>query len=71
MTAWLAVVAPVCVLATCCVDFIALEYGNEFRFVSDKELLVGCIVLWVYALAVDVINFVETLEKVRRGYKSC
>ena len=63
MTAWLAVVAPICLGAKCCVDFIALEYGSKFQFVSDKHLLIACICACAYAFFVDVVNF---LRKVGR-----
>lgn len=59
MTAWLAVVAPICILAKCCVDFIALEYGGRFQFITDEQLLLGCVVLCGYAFLVDGVNFVR------------
>ncbi len=57
MTAWLAVVAPICILAKCCVDFIVLEYGSRFKFITDEQLLWGCVALCGYALLVDFVNF--------------
>lgn len=59
MTAWLAVVAPMCLAAKCCVDFIVLEYGSRFQFVTDGQLLLGCCVICGYALLVDCVNFVR------------
>lgn len=56
MTAWLAVVAPMCLTAKCCVDFIVLEYGSKFQFITDEQLLIGGAALCGYALLVDLVN---------------
>jgi len=57
MTAWLMVVVPMCLLAKCGVDFITLEYGGKFQFISDSHLFWCCITMCAYALMVDYINF--------------
>lgn len=61
MTAWTAVVVAMCLLAKCGVDFIALEYGGEFQFISDDSLIGACAIMCMYALFVDAINFVRCL----------
>jgi len=57
MTAWLAVVSPMCLASKCCVDFIALEYGSRFQFVTDGQIQLVCCAMCVYALLVDCVNF--------------
>ena len=69
MTAWLGVVAPMCLAAKCCVDFIVLEYGSKFRLVTDEQFIIACVIICGYAIVVDSINFAETIVKVRRGYR--
>lgn len=60
MTAWIAIVVPMCILAKCGVDFIALEYGGRFQFVSDDDLFGICTIMCLGALFVDITNFVRS-----------
>lgn len=57
MTAWFSIVAPLCVVVKCCVDFIVLEYGSKFRPMTDQEMITLFAVLGVYTLFVDGVNF--------------
>ena len=57
MTAWLVVSAPMCILAKCCIDFLALEYGSKFQFISDDQLAIICVAMCLYAGFVDIVNF--------------
>ena len=61
MTAWIVVVLPMCLMAKCTVDFIALEYGVRFQFISDDYLLVICSIMCAYALFVDIVNLIGSL----------
>ncbi len=63
MTAWLAVVAPMCVAAKCCVDFLVLEYGDRFRLVTDEQFLFWGVLFCFYALTVDFVNFVKGITR--------
>lgn len=57
MTAWFSFVIPMFITTKCCIDFIVLEYGSKFRLITDDTLVTALIVVSVYTLLVDSINF--------------
>lgn len=59
MTAWTVVVAMLCLITKCGIDFIALEYGGRFQFISDGHLFIICAIACVYALYADAVNFMR------------
>lgn len=58
MTAWTPVVVVLCLLTKCGIDFLGLEYGSKFRFVSDDVLFGICFVSCFYAICIDALNFI-------------
>ncbi len=62
MTAWTAMFIPTWILAKCGVDFIVLEYGSKFQFISDNNLSFLYIAICGFALFVDIVNFCKTIR---------
>lgn len=65
MSAWITIVLPICFLTKCGIDFLVLEYGSKFQFISDDQFLNVCILIFGYALFVDAFNFLKVLKRRR------
>jgi len=57
MTVWTAIVAPICLMAKCALDFMGLEYGSRYQAVTDDQFLFGCVVFCGCAVIADLVNF--------------
>lgn len=65
MTAWTPIVVVLCLLTKCGIDFLGLEYGSKFSFVSDGVLVGICFCSCFYALCIDALNFIVILDRKR------
>lgn len=59
MTAWFAIVMPICLMAKCAIDLMGLEYGSKYQPITDEQFVFCCIFWCGLSLLVDFANMLR------------